>query len=85
VTDLIDLASAFDGARWAASRVRAGLLDATVVPHGDLSRWMWDRTRVTLGYAMQGYRVKSRRAGSVDLEIETPADAGNFKIGMEMS
>ena len=76
---------ALDGAAILAAKIRMGLLGLVDPPHAHPSRWMWDRTRLTLNYAMQGYRVKSRRWNSLDLEIETPADAGNFKIGMELT
>lgn len=57
---LSTLASAFDGAKWFGARIYAGMQDG-LAPHGDPSRWMWDRTWLTLSYALSGYRVASRR------------------------
>lgn len=53
---LADVASRIDGARWVMIGLNRG-----GVPHGHPDGWVWERTRATLNYALQGFIVRPHR------------------------
>lgn len=53
---IADMAAQIDGASWAVSSITSGVI---ATHHPD--RWIWMRTQRTLGFALEGYIVTSRR------------------------
>jgi len=43
-----------DGAAWWFARIQVNIFNGVEPPHGHPSLWIWEVTRLTLDYALQG-------------------------------